>query len=51
MKKRNEKLLVLGTKVVSLAIVLATLLAPTCRNAWYQPEEPENLAKLLERKH
>lgn len=43
----KANLLVLGTKLTSVAVIVATVLAPTCRSTWYQPEEPENLKKLL----
>ena len=47
MKNWKTKLLLLGTRVSAFAVVIATLLAPTCRNAWFQPKEPDNLKQLL----
>ena len=45
----KANLLILGTKLTSVAVIVATVLAPTCRSTWYQPEEPENLQKLLKK--
>ena len=47
MKNWKTRLLVWGTRLAAFAVAFAALLAPTCRNDWYQPEEPENLNQLL----
>jgi len=47
MKNWKTRLLVWGTKLAAFAVAFAALLAPTCRNDWYQPEEPENLNQLM----
>ncbi len=49
MKNWKTRLLVWGTRLAAFAVAFAALLAPTCRNDWYQPEEPENLNQLLHR--
>ena len=49
MKNLKTNLLVIGTKMSAFAIIVAELLAPTCRHAWYQPKEPENLRDLLKK--
>ena len=49
MKNWKTKLLVIGTKVCAFSVMLAALLAPTCRDLWCQPQEPENLSELLKK--
>lgn len=41
------KLLKMSGSLCSLAVLLATVLAPGCRSNWYQPKEPENMKDLL----
>ena len=43
------KLLKMSGTLCSLAVVLATILAPGCRSIWYQPKEPDNLKELLKK--
>lgn len=50
MKNWKMKLLTIGTKICAFSVILSALLAPTCRDNWYQPEEPENLDELLKTK-
>ena len=43
----KSKLITMSGTLCSFAVMLATVLAPGCRSSWYQPKEPENLKKLL----
>ncbi len=43
----KSKLLMMSGTLCSLAVMLATVLAPGCRSSWYQPKEPENLNLML----
>ena len=47
MGKWEANVLAFCAKLSSVAVIVATVLAPTCRDTWYQPKEPENLKKLL----
>lgn len=47
MNEFKLKLLKMSGTLCSLAVVLATILAPGCRSSWYQSEEPKNLNQLL----
>ena len=49
MGKWEASLLAFGAKLSSIAVIVATVLAPTCRDTWYQPKEPENLKNLLKK--
>ena len=47
MKKVIEKLIVsYGTKLCSVAVMVAAVTPLCCRSLWYQPKEPES-AELL----
>ena len=43
----KSKLIMMSGTLCSLAVMLATVLAPGCRSIWYQPKEPENLIELF----
>ena len=49
MGKVKGRILSFVVKFGSLAVLLATVLAPGCRISWYQPKEPENLSELLKK--
>ncbi len=45
----KSKLIMMSGTLCSLAVMLATVLAPGCRSSWYQPKEPDNLKELLKK--
>lgn len=49
MRNWKEELLVMGTKFSALAIVVASVLAPVCRNNWYEPKKPDNLDQIFKK--
>ena len=50
MKKWKTRLLVMGTKLSAIAVLVASVLSPICRNEWYEPKKPSNLDQLLKSK-
>ena len=43
----KSKLIMMSGTLCSLAVMLATVLAPGCRSSWYQPKEPESFKDFI----